>query len=311
MSQPTDDMLFILGAPRSGTTYLAKLVSQAFGYAMGPEGQFVVKFARRINRYGPLSNTANLRHLVTDISADMMFVTLREQYGVDITVSDILERTAESTYAGIVEAVFRAIADRRNLPRIGTKYPDFALHLPYLESLFKSRGKYLCVVRDGRDVFLSLQGVPWGHMSAYAAAKRWVCIDQRVREFSETRAGERLLCITYEELLSDLDGTLGKLELFLKISISPNIRAHMLEGADKRLSYKENCRKWKAAMTQNDQYVYEAIAGDTLRRHGYETMFDEPSISAWQVLKFRLGELARLIRINIYHARHRRRAGDG
>ena len=41
----------------------------------------------------------------------MMFTILREQYRLDVTVPVILERTAEPTYAGVVEAVFRAIAD--------------------------------------------------------------------------------------------------------------------------------------------------------------------------------------------------------
>ena len=56
MNQATDHILFISGAPRSGTSYLGKLASKAFGYGMGPEGQFVSEFAEKISRYGSLSD---------------------------------------------------------------------------------------------------------------------------------------------------------------------------------------------------------------------------------------------------------------
>lgn len=301
----TDHILFISGAARSGTSYLSRVASKAFGYGMGPEGQFVLKFADKVRRYGNLSAPKNLRRLVTDISRDMMFAILREQYRVDVTVPAILERTAEPTYAAVVEAVFRAIADLRGLPRIGSKNPG-AQNLPCIESLFRDRVKYLWIVRDGRDVFLSLQGMPWGRMSAYVAAKYWVDTDQKAREFAETIGEDRFLRIRYEDFRSDLSGTLDRMEDFQKILIPPETRARLLRENDERINY----GKWKRSMSERDLYVFEAIAGDTLRRYGYETLFTEPAISAREALPYKLVELARLVRINVYHALNRHRPGD-
>jgi hypothetical protein len=282
------------------------MLSKAFGYGTGAEGKFVLKFARKLKRYGNLSEPENLRRLVSDIHEDMMFAILREQHGIDVSVPAILERIPQPTYAGVVEAIFRAIADLRRLPRMASKNPLFALDLPCIESLFHQRAKYLCIVRDGRDVFLSLQGVPWGRMSAYSAATHWVDINRKIAEFALIIGPERLLIIRYEDLLSDLNGTLGKMEDFIKASIPPDVRASLLKGNGKQSNY----GKWKATMSKRDLYVYEAIAGDTLREHGYETLCIGPTIGAREALLYKGVELARLLRVNVYHALNRRRPGD-
>lgn len=305
MNRATDHILFISGAPRSGTSYLSRIVSKAFGYGMGPEGQFVLKFAAKLSRYGDLSKPTNLRRLVTDISRDMMFTILREQYRLDVTVPSILERTTEPTYAGVVEAVFRTVADLRGLPRIGSKNPG-AENLLCIESLFHNRAKYLWIVRDGRDVFLSLQGMPWGRMSVYVAAKHWARIDLMAEEFGKTVGNDRLLRIRYEDLRSDLDGTLSRMEDFQKILIPRDTRARLIKENDERMNY----GKWKRSMNKRNLYVFEAIAGDTLRRNGYETLFTEPAIGAGEALPYEIAELARLVRINVYHALNRHRPGD-
>ena len=306
MSQADDHILFILGAARSGTSHLSRVVTRAFGYGMGPEGDFVLDFLPKLSRYGDLSEPKNLNRLVIDISRDMMFTVLREQYGVNITAPIILDRVREPTYAGVVEAVFRGIADLRGLPRIGNKNPGYCWNLPGIEALFPGRARYLCIVRDGRDVFLSLQGMPWGRQSAYVAAKRWAQAEEKIRTFGETVGGDRLLLVQYEQLRSDMDRTLAKMEDFLKIRIPPDTRAGLLADNDKRINY----GKWKTLMNRDDQEVYEAIAGDVLRRYGYETRFAQPSIGSGAALRYKLGELARLIRINFYHARNRHRPGD-
>lgn len=306
MNDAADHILFVLGAPRSGTSHLSTVVAKAFGYGMGPEGQFVLNFMNKLSRYGDLSEPKNLHHLVADISRDMMFTILREQYGVDVTPPVIWERIREPTYAGVVEAVFRAIADLRRAPRLGNKYPNYWHNLPGIEALFPGRAKYLCIMRDGRDVFLSLQGMPWGRHSAYFAAKLWVKVDQKIRRFAETVGEDRFLVVQYEELRSAMGRTLAKMEDFLRIPIPSETRARLLAENDKRINY----GKWKTSMSRNDQEVYEAVAGDALRRYGYETLFAEPSIGSGAVLGYKLREFARLVRVNIYHARNRHRPGD-
>jgi hypothetical protein len=305
VNPPSDHILFISGAPRSGTSYLSKVVSKAFGYGMGPEAQFILRFSNKLSRYGNLSELENRRRLVTDISRDMMFAILRKQYRIDVTAQAILERTHNPTYAGVVEAVFRAIADFRGLPRMGSKNPGDE-NLPCLESLFGDRMKYMWIVRDGRDVFLSLRGMPWGRMSAYVAAKRWVYINHNARAFAEAIGMDRFFLLTYEDLRSDLTGALDRMEGFLGVPIPPDTRASLVAGNDQRVNY----GKWKGSMSEKDLYVYEAIAGDSLKRFGYEIRFSGPALGAGRTLTYKVGELARLARINIYHAFNRRLPGD-
>ena len=241
---------------------------------MGPEGQFVLDFMPKVSRYGDLSEPRNLHRLVVDISRDMMFTVLREQYRVEVTVPVILERVREPTYAGVVEAVFRAIADLRGLPRIGNKNPGYCWNLPGIEALFPGRAKYICVVRDGRDVFLSLQGMPWGRQSAYVAAKRWVQVDQKIRNFVETIGGDRVLLVQYEQLRSAMDRTLATMEDFQKHSY-PIGYSRQLIGEERRAN------ELREVENINEPKGPRGLRGHCrkrLRQYGYETLFAEPSI---------------------------------
>ena len=50
------DILFVLGAPRSGTTLVNRLLLEYFDFGMGPEGHWIVPYAERLSDYGDLSD---------------------------------------------------------------------------------------------------------------------------------------------------------------------------------------------------------------------------------------------------------------
>ena len=76
-------ILFIIGAARSGTTYLESIIDDWFGYGMGPEGTFVEDFARRLHKYGNLLEMRNLRRLVHDLSHCEMLEIVRNRWSED------------------------------------------------------------------------------------------------------------------------------------------------------------------------------------------------------------------------------------
>src|SRR6478672_851702 len=63
--------------------------------------------------------------------------------------------------ADAVRAVFAAYAAARGKPRYADKTPHYVSHLPELAARFPE-AQFVHVVRDGRDVALSLLEVPWG-----------------------------------------------------------------------------------------------------------------------------------------------------
>jgi hypothetical protein len=276
---------------------------------MGPEGGFIKRFAERLASYDDLAKEENLRRLVADVSRCQMLEIIRSWWHpadkrFDVSAEVIWERLQGATYADVVEAVLRAVADFQEKPRLGNKNPDYWSHLPLLESLFSVRAKYLYIIRDGRDVYLSLQNIPWGGNSPYQAASFWRAIDENARRFAASVGKDRFLSIRYEDLLVETNETLTAMEDFLSISITADARAALLANSEANPK-RRNFGKWKTQMSNRHQQVYEAVAGNTLRHQGYETRFENPSVSAGHVFLYKAQELARLVRINLYHARSR------
>jgi len=302
------EILFVLGSARSGTTFLNNFLDRWFDYGMGPEGTFIEPFQRRLARYGDLSKQENLTRLVEDVSRCQMLEIMRSKYRdskkVDITPQDILSRMPEQSYAGVVYGVFRALADLRGKSRVGNKNPGYWTHLDLLDRLFGENAKYIAILRDGRDVFLSLQGTPWGGHSAYKAATRWRDALQAI-EAAQRRCGpERFLLLRYEDLLRAPEETIARIADFLKITLTAKTRAAILAEAQSNPK-KGNFNKWPEQMTAGDRRVFEAVAGDELAAHGYEVMSRRPRLSFFEKRYYDLVELARLARINYYHLRNK------
>ncbi len=309
MSELADkEILFVLGSARSGTTYLNNFLARWFDYGMGPEGTFVALFHRRLRRYGDLSRRPNLARLVEDISRCQMLEIMRKKYReskrLDVTPEQIHARLLEPSYAGVVYAVFQCLADLQGKSRVGNKNPGYWTHFALLEELFPEQARYIAILRDGRDVFLSLQGTPWGRHSAYAAAKRWCQALAAIELFQERCGSGRLLLLRYEDLLHSPAESIGRIEDFLGVSLAPETRAAALAEAQSNPK-KNNFHKWTDRLSGNDRRIFEALAGDMLAKHGYQTLPDRPRISLLEKRYFDMVELKRLFQVNLYHMQNK------
>src|SRR3546814_15481320 len=105
-----------------------------------------------------------------------MFQIYRRRYCVnprDVTPVLMLAMLRERSYACLVYAIFECMAELQGCTRLGNKNPDYGLQFPLLHRLFPSQARSLCIVRDGRDVALSILKIRWGLSSSYIAAQVW------------------------------------------------------------------------------------------------------------------------------------------
>jgi hypothetical protein len=309
MTKPADnEILFVLGSARSGTTFLNNFLDRWFDYGMGPEGTFVEPFHRRLRHYGDLSQPENLRRLVEDVSRCQMLEIMRKRYGnssrLDVTPEEILARVREPSYSGVVYGVFKSLADLRGKSRVGNKNPGYWTHLDLLNQLFPENAKYIAIVRDGRDVFLSLQGTPWGGHSPYAAAKRWCKALGAIEDFRRRCGPERFLLLHYEDLLRSPDETIDAIGAFLGVSLPPENRAAALAEAQANPK-KGNFNKWRERLSARDRRVYESVAGDRLSSYGYDVLPERPRLSVLERCYFDFLELKRLLQVNLYHLQNK------
>ena len=247
-----------------------------------PEGSFVEAFANRLPRYGDLAVDENLRRFVDDIARCETLEIARHSYPqgsrFDVTPELIMENLPARHYAGVVQSVFKNMADLQGKRHIGNKNPGYWRCLPLLESLFPGRARYLVVLRDGRDVALSLRQFAWGENNAYAAARTWVHCLATVEEFKQRTAGDRVWIARYEQLLAEPRIWVDQLVAFLGTDVDPN-QLDALVTAIETNPLRENFSKWRTAMSANTLRVYESVAGSWLRKYCYDTFTENPSIS--------------------------------
>lgn len=296
------EVLFVIGMARSGTTFVADLLHEEFDYGMGPEGSFVPHFARHAWRYGNLSRRRNLNRLVRDVSRCEMLEIARTEYPpnerFDVTEEELLGRITQPTYASVVRAVFESVASHQGRSRLGSKYPLYWRCPQLLEGLFPTVAKYLWIVRDGRDVALSLAKQPWGEKNPYACARNWVqSMENMVRFNKEVSSDDasRLLMVRYEDLMTKPLDSLRQLREFTNASVGDE----RLQALAERLAadgYAENFGKWQSQMDTDDLRVFEAVAGDWLNRLGYECHHTDPESNLLERMRFMVAELSRRAR---------------
>jgi len=279
--------VLIFGSARGGTTYLTEFLDTWFDFGMGPEGTFIRPLFRKRSRYGDLALEANRRRLAADICDTEMMRIMRdvwpEDERIDVTPEAVLAHVKEPSFAGVVHAAFASVATLRGKRHLGSKDPSFWSYWRILHDLFGDRARYVCIVRDGRDVALSLSKLAWGEKSVYLAAKRWVSYLEALQAMREHLPPGSVSVIRYEDFLNDADAAVAFLEEATGVHLPADRRAdavHAIESND----YIHRLYKWRRQMSARDVAIFEGVAQGWLTRYGYEVTGGG----------IRLGPLARL-----------------
>lgn len=302
LTDASKEMLFVFGAARSGTTYLGKVMDKYFDFGMGPEGSILSAFGPQIGKYGDLQQQQNMLRLLSDLHDGEMLTIMRERWReeirTDVTLEMLWEQLPENSFAGAVYAVFSSVALGQNKTRIGNKDPAYLRQLELIHRLFPVQARYLDIVRDGRDVAMSNLKMEWGQSGVLACAQNWRNSMALCEDFRRKVPPERYLQIKYEELLDQPLNTLSQIERFLGIVLTEEKRAEFMVQHESN-NRKGNHGKWRHEMSENDQRIYEAVAGDVLTAAGYETVFDKPSVSVGERVRGQSAELWRKIKLNL------------
>lgn len=271
--------VFILGAQRSGTTMCRLMLDSHPHLAVPFETDFVLPYYYRLDEFGDLSETANVRGLLEDVLANR-FVQRGEMK--DLQVDEILSNLEGPTYADVVDAVFRTWAASRGKPRWGDKDPG-SVQLHVLNQLFPE-ALFLHVIRDGRDVAVSRMNVEgWGQRSVLALAHHWCWTVAFLRQIGRT-LGDRYREVRYEALVREPEATLRDVCAWMGEPFDARMLAYAETAADRmpadlaRGEHKHSVRPpdpakigaWKRRMGRGDRAVFQAVARRLLRDLDYE-----------------------------------------
>ena len=280
---------FVVGATRSGTTLLRLMLDAHPEMAIPSETHFIPNL---IKAYRLESATPERMCEV---------VTAHRRWGdFHLDPEELLERfrAIDPINPGdAARAFFQLYAEREGKTRWGDKTPGYVREMHRIESVLPE-ARFVHLVRDGRDVALSVLGMNWGPSTVPEAAFRWKKRILRSRE-QAPRIGHYVE-IRYEDLVRDTEDTLRRICEFIELPYDEAmLRYH--ERAPERLQEKardldrgpdkapqsaearlsshalatqppdpDRIERWRTEMSAEDRAVYEELAGELLADLGYE-----------------------------------------
>jgi hypothetical protein len=252
--------VFIIGAPRSGTTFLASLLDET-DYGAPFETQFIIKYYKKLDKYGDITEYNNFCRLINDILKERAV----RQHRIDIDIKAFYEKMAGNiTYSEIVNQLCLMISSKYGNTNWGDKTPSYIIDLDILYELFPD-AKYLYIIRDGRDVALSLLQKEWGPNNFYYAAKYWKACNSKYELINKMKNEGKLLSLKYEYLVDDVVSNVKNTYSFLNIDYSQldmeAMKSRVISG---------NYYKWKSRMSDGQIKVFDCVAYDILKQFDYE-----------------------------------------
>jgi hypothetical protein len=246
---------FVVGNDRSGTTML-RLALDRGGVAIPPESMFLIDFAP-VRRRGGLDDPAAAAAFVRRVWNHPRVRAWRLS-GEPPAVPAGLGH--EEAYRFAVEAPFRAYAMARGKHRWGDKTPLYLAFVDEIAAVWPD-ARFIVLVRDGRDVALSLLRVPFGPNNVWAAARFWARGIRLGLEATERHPG-RVLTIRYEDVVAEPRSELRRVFQFLGLEYDDPMARIGIR--------RDSVASWRRGMSARDQRLFASVAGAELERMGYE-----------------------------------------
>lgn len=278
--------VFLVGCARSGTSILGEAI------AAHPRVAYLFEASSIWNELVPRRPDHRLTE--ADVGADVGVDLARGIYGALAAARDaILAAAASGKRPRDAEVAAPDVLLEKN--------PKHVIRIPFLAALFP-HGKFIHIIRDGRDVVCSLmfrnRGPRWGHLevpgwrdilAAYPQKHHIRCAHQWRDSVTIARADARALAsgryveVRYEDLLGEPAATVGRLLEFLGLDPHPEVDAfltriqdategsyharrqvrHYVENHSRRIGrYEEN-------LTTEELEEVEEVCGPLLRELGY------------------------------------------
>jgi len=273
--------LFIVGCGRSGTTLVRMMLNAHPEIAVPTESHFIYELARRrlSGRWSARLDDA------TGWSGLMRYLDQHHYLGLwKLDKERLHSRLGElspRTHSAVFRAIFTEFMRKEGKTRWGDKTPMHVQYMLMIERLFPD-ARFLHVVRDGRDVALSLLTRTWGPRSMRTAGLYWKWLVLSGAVAGSILGPERYREVRYEDLVTDPESTLRQLCDWLQVEYDPQMldfhrtraAAEYAAGGIVARRLKEpvdqqRLRIWQREMSRADQRSILRQAGGLLEHYGY------------------------------------------
>jgi hypothetical protein len=269
--------VFIVGCQRSGTTLLRLLLNAHPRIAIPEEGGFWIPLIRRFR------NNVHWKIKEAELEKYLRYIENNSQFklwGMDPQKSfEEIRRQRICTLAGFMTAFYSCYVNAYEKDIWGDKTPSFFRMIPVLARLFPG-ARFIHIVRDGRDIYLSWQKMNVHKRNISTAAIEWVHKVRKAKKGLDQLTQDRYMEIRYEDLVAEQGIILRQICDFLGLEYEASmlkfwqtsdqfIGSHHSELIFKPVSSK-SVGKWKRELSKREITKFESIAGATLVSLGYK-----------------------------------------
>jgi Sulfotransferase family len=279
----------IIGAQRSGTSLLSRILNEHPNIAVPSESFFFNTFGPLRRFYGDLSLEANRDRLIDDALSTFKI----REWRPPLTREAVVAELTEPTLGGVFRALLDAWTATQGKRRWGEKTPQHVLHWDHVGAALPD-AKIIHIVRDGRDVALGLIAARFGPATTFRAAERWLTYVDSIEAVKAATTSERLHEIRYEDLLLEPERVLTGLcsflgERYAKTMLDFHKNAdpygHGYRSEHRNLHkplMRDRVGRWRRRMSARDVRIFESVAGPALERYGYALATPATPLAGWQ-----------------------------
>jgi len=298
----------MFGFERSGTTLLSMMVGAHPDIAvpLSVTGMWF-RYADQLDQYNDVGTQADLERLVDDLLAEERI----RLWDAEFDRATMLAGLAPGSYADVIRRFHVSYAQAMGKPWWAN------LDIATLDSMDVAHrwfpdAKFIHIVRDGRDVALSHETMPYGASNTAECAAEWKFRISVNRKMGAMLGRDRYHVVRYEDLVLNSADALNGICEFIGVPFAADMLSyHSMVDAkipeDKRWLWpaldkppvKSKAYGWKRRMSKTKRLVFEDVAGETLKSLGYEAYETVPKSLAryWYEFWCFLGRGGRLKRI--------------
>jgi len=279
---------FVVGMNRSGTTLLRMMLDAHSDLTIPPETHFVPDAIKAAKEDG-----ATARSILEAMKSH------REWGDFEISDSEMLTRLEAQPRlrpGPAVRAFYEIYSERQGKPRYGEKTPTYVQKMKLIQRALPE-AHFCHVIRDGRDVALSVLDRTVRDLDAGDVARRWQKKVTKARDDSPSL--DHYMEIRYEDLILDTEPVLRKVCDFFELEWQDGLLTYHERSADRlqemaralpgggkakeltverRLATHEmttkppsadRVQRWRKQMSEEQRTQFEEVAGELLSELGY------------------------------------------
>jgi hypothetical protein len=268
---------FIIGSQRSGTTLLRLILNAHPEIAIPEEGTFWMPLIRSLKgRYHEPIHPKTLNNYLRYIEKNDQF---KAWFMQGFSLSRLPADQRPVTLQVLMNALYEEFARIHSKKIWGDKTPSFFRMVRELSTIFPG-ARFINIIRDGRDVYLSVRDREPGRKNIAVAGLEWKYKVEKAAETLSALPPEQVFQLRFEDLLMDPEQKVSQICAFLGVSFEKSMlefykTSHKFIGKHhSRYIFEpiniEPSNKWKRKLSERENKIFQCVAYGCLSKCGYE-----------------------------------------